>query len=182
MRKVTVGMVGGWLAGVLFVGMLLSSLAGEKVLVLASPPAAAQVGGGATGSEGYALQIYGGVESTPTDGQTVFWGGMINAPNTTAVESKVYIPKAGNMVLFRLFVFVNGTLATTENVTYTVRLNNSTDTALAVTVTLDAATVTAVDTGSIAVVAGDFVEIKAVYPTWSTNPTNVLLGGVIFID
>ena len=35
---------------------------------------------------------------------------------------------------------------------------------------------------SIAVVAGDYVEIKIVCPAWATNPVNVKLGGVVYIE
>jgi len=35
---------------------------------------------------------------------------------------------------------------------------------------------------NIAVVEGDYIEMKLVCPTWSTNPTAVLIGGTLYIE
>ena len=136
----------------------------------------------ATGSGvGYAIQA-AALTHNPADGTTFFFGSPLMAPlQSTSDRRRLYIPKSGNMVLFRVYVFVTS-VVTTESVVFTVRLNDTTDTALSVSIGYVINSNTAVDTGSVAVVEGDYIEIKVVNPSWVTNPTGVLLSAIIFIE
>jgi hypothetical protein len=84
-----------------------------------------------------------------------------------------------------LFGYAGGT-GTNETINLYLRLNNTTDYAIG---TADASvaampvSTTALNGGSgVTVAAGDYIEIKIVYPTWTTNPTAVRWSGVVFVE
>jgi len=52
---------------------------------------------GGAGGLGYSLPIKAASQSTTTDAQTLYWGGMLVAPSTTAARWRVYIPKTGTI-------------------------------------------------------------------------------------
>mgnify|MGYP000465317068 CR=1 FL=1 len=135
----------------------------------------------AGGGLGYALQ--GGASTmSPPDGQTRFFGSLHSQqPVTVSSTRRIYIPRAGNIVRFRVFVLVDGTLGSSETVSHFVRLNDTTD-SLTNNFAYDALSSTGVSTGSVAVVAGDFVEFKMTWPVWATNPTGVYWSAIIFIE
>lgn len=132
------------------------------------------------GGLGYTLAVQA-LTSSPTDAQTIYFGNLPKAPVTAAGTSKVYIPKAGTIKVVELYCF-SGTAGTNESWTIYVRLNNTTDTAIA-TVAASANERRFSNTGlSIAVVAGDYIEIKSINPTWATNPLTTIFGGSIYIE
>lgn len=138
---------------------------------------------GATGSGGlgYAVMARAASQSTTTDGQTMYWGGMLVAPSTTANRWRIYIPKAGTVKAARVYSYA-GTAGTAENWSMYVRINNSSD-ALIQTLALGAADrVWANDAMALSVVAGDYIEIKEVQPSWATNPATVTRSAVIYIE
>ena len=136
-------------------------------------------GGG--GGLGYTLSLRAASQSTTTDAQTLYWGGMLVAPSTTANRWRVYIPKAGTIKAAYIYSYA-GTAGTGESWSMNIRKNNTTDTLI------QALTLAAVDRVwsnvalAIAVVAGDYIEIKEVCPTWATNPATVTRTGVIYIE
>lgn len=134
----------------------------------------------AAGVGGYALLAQANTRS-PADAETLFFGIVSQGLSSAANKNRVIIPKAGNIVRFDMFMVVNGALGTSETVNYHVRLNNTTDN-LTIATTLDAVERQVSATGSVAVVAGDYIEIKVVYPTWVTNPGSVVQTGIIFIE
>lgn len=78
---------------------------------------------------------------------------------------------------------VVGVAGDDEQSTLNLRLNNSTNTAIITNLDLSANFVISNSALSIAVVAGDFVEIQWPTPTWSTtNPTSVFFFGNIFLE
>ena len=129
---------------------------------------------------GYTLSVQA-LTSSPVDAQTIYFGNLPKAPVTTAAISKIYIPRAGNITRAEIYCY-SGTAGTAENWSGYIRLNNATDTLIA---TLGVATNerrfsnTAL---SIAVVAGDYIEIKFINPTWATNPLTTIFGGYIYIE
>lgn len=134
------------------------------------------------GGLGYGLTITAANAATTTDAQTIFFGSLAAlAPGTTADLSRIYIPKAGTIKVVDL-ISHSGTAGTAENWTCNVRLNNTTDTAIATTGASAAVRRWTNAALSIAVVQGDRVEIKCVNPTWATNPANVRWGGVIYVE
>lgn len=135
------------------------------------------------GYEGYALNgatVKNG--GNPTDASTYFFG----ATNATCISftasgrSQIYIPKAGTIKHIR--VTIDNTAGTSETSTMYLRLNNTTDTTISSSIANNAASQTySLDT-SVAVIVGDYVEFKWVCPTWVTNPTNVGVNWIIYIE
>jgi hypothetical protein len=135
-------------------------------------------GGG--GGLGYAINLQA-LTSSPVDAQTVYFGMLPKAPVTSANISKVYIRKAGTIKIAEIYCY-SGTAGTNQAWSLYVRKNNTTDYLIA---TLSLATSERVFSNSalsISVVAGDYVEIKGVQPTWTTNPATTIYGGYIYIE
>ena len=138
---------------------------------------------GITGYQGYSLSSYlGSIALAPADATTYYFGGAFtNALITTAAIRRLYIPKSGTIKA--AYVTFSQTAGTAETSTISIRLNNTTDTAISAAITNDAAVTTFNNTGlSIAVVAGDYIEIKWVTPTWATNPTAVVCNVITYIE
>jgi len=128
----------------------------------------------------YTLSVQA-LTSSPVDAQTIYFGNLPKAPVTTANISKVYIPKTGTIKRAEIYCY-SGTAGTNQAWSGYVRLNNTTDTLIA---TLSVATNERVFSNSalsIAVVAGDYIEIKFINPTWATNPLTTIFGGYIYIE
>jgi hypothetical protein len=131
---------------------------------------------------GYVLQAFG-QSFSPADATTYYIGSKVAATGSTADVNRIYIPKAGTVKGVYLYFNNSGTLGTTETSTVSFRLNNTTDTTVSAVVTNDAASTAFSNASmSVAVVAGDYFELKWVAPTWATNPTNVVVSAVIYIE
>lgn len=138
------------------------------------------LGSGSIPIPGYTLSVQA-LTSSPVDAQTIYFGNLPKAPVTTANISKVYIPKTGTIKRAEIYCY-SGTAGTNQAWSGYVRLNNTTDTLIA---TLSVATNERVFSNSalsIAVVAGDYIEIKFINPTWATNPLTTIFGGYIYIE
>jgi hypothetical protein len=138
------------------------------------------LGSGDLTTLGYTLSVQA-LTSSPVDAQTIYFGNLPKAPVTVAATSKVYIPKAGTIKRAEIYCY-SGTAGTNQAWSGYVRLNNATDTLIA---TLSVATNERVFSNSalsIAVVAGDYFEIKFINPTWPTNPATTIFGGYIYIE
>jgi hypothetical protein len=115
----------------------------------------------------------------PVDAYTYYIGNQAFAP-TTASGRRVYIPKAGTIKVAYLHWL--SSVPSNENISVYIRLNNTADTLIAAIGDTAGTKVFSNAALSIAVVAGDYIEVKIVCPTWATNPTNVALGGTIYIE
>jgi hypothetical protein len=141
------------------------------------------IGSGLTGviaAAAYTLSVQA-LTSTPADNATIYFGQLPKAPTTTANISKVYIPKTGTIKRANIYCYA-GTAGTAENWSAYIRKNNTTDTLIE---TIGAATNERVfnnEALSIAVTAGDYIEIKMINPTWATNPATAIFGGYIYIE
>jgi hypothetical protein len=138
------------------------------------------LGSGSIPIPGYTLSVQA-LTSSPVDAQTIYFGNLPKAPVTVAGTSKVYIPKSGTIKRAEIYCY-SGTAGTNQAWSGYVRLNNLTDTLIA---TLSVATNERVFSNSalsIAVVAGDYIEIKFINPTWATNPLTTIFGGYIYIE
>lgn len=136
-------------------------------------------GGG--GGLGYSLTVYTLSQATLTDAQTIYWGGVIQAPTTTAALRRTYIPKAGTIKA--CYVWMNAaTAGTGESWDCNIRLNNTTDTLVQSLASTAGYRVWSNTSLSIAVVAGDYFEFKMVNPTWATNPATVQFGASVYIE
>jgi len=130
----------------------------------------------------YALQVCCALEPTPADSQTWYWGGSPPATPGGAGTQRVYIPYAGTIKTARIYSYAGGTAGSNENWSMYVRLNNTTDTLIQTLASSSANRIWANDSLAIAVVAGDYIEIKEITPAWATNPTNISHMGVLFIQ
>jgi hypothetical protein len=128
----------------------------------------------------YTLSVQA-LTSSPADGATIYFGQLPKAPTTTANISKVYIPKTGTIKRVNIYCY-SGTAGTAENWSAYIRLNNTTDTLIE---TIGASTNERIfnnESLNISVVAGDYIEIKMINPTWATNPATTIFGGYIYIE
>jgi hypothetical protein len=119
---------------------------------------------------------------SPADGATEFFGYAGVRSSTSVEQTRMYIARAGVIVAAELSWFTLATQGSNENISVYIRLNNSSDTLVA---TVGAASNFRRFSNaalSIAVSAGDYVEIKAVCPTWATNPTSLKMVGYLLIE
>lgn len=131
--------------------------------------------------QGYILQ-YSAASFNPADATTYYMGGNYSDAGSTADMVRIYILQPGTITAANIFIHINGTLATTEAATVSIRLNNTTDYLLSNTVTMSAVTQNFSNTAlSIPVVVGDYIEIKVACPTYVTNPTAARISGGISI-
>lgn len=133
---------------------------------------------------GYALQFSGSI-AAPADATTYYFGANYfdAVVSSTAGLAKIRIPKAGTIKSCYIEVRNRGTAGTTEVSTISIRLNNTTDTTVsAVLITSTVPNAFSNAALAIAVIAGDYIEIKWVTPTWVTNPTNVDIFGCVYIE
>jgi hypothetical protein len=96
-------------------------------------------------------------------------------------STRVYIPRAGTIKVAEIFNY-SGTKGTDEDISIYVRLNGTTDYLVA---TVGESTSERRFTNAsldIAVVVGDYFEMKLVCPTWETNPVQFITGGYVYIQ
>lgn len=143
-------------------------------------------GGGTLNSAALATSPYtlqcATFNNTPADATTYYFGGSFGgAMGTVGGVRRIIFPRAGTVTRIHLvFQVVAGS---NETSTISFRLNDTTDTTISSTVDLSASPAIVSNTAlSIAVIAGDYFEIKWVTPTWVTNPTAVTISGVVFIS
>ncbi len=128
---------------------------------------------------GYAINVQA-LTSSPTDGQTVYFGMLPKAPTTTANISKCYVRKTCTIQTAEIYCY-SGTAGTNEAWSLYIRKNNTTDTLIA---TVSAATNERVFSNaalSIAMVSGDYFELKSVQPTFATNPLTTIWAGYLYM-
>ncbi len=130
---------------------------------------------------GYKLFVQA-LTSSPADTTPFYFGQIPRAVTTTADISKVYIRKAGTITMANILCQTNGTVGSAENWSMYIRLNNTTDTLIATVGVGAAEKVFSKSDLSIAVVAGDYFEIKNVPPAWVTNPTSTICGGYVYLE
>lgn len=130
-------------------------------------------------SAGYTLPFATDGNFSPADSTTYYFGEYVT---TSATAAPIWLPRAGTVKAVYMSVVVGGTLGTTETSTLSFRLNNTTDTTITSVLTAAAARTDFSNSAlAIAVAAGDYCSIKWVTPAWVTNPTTIILSGVIFV-
>jgi hypothetical protein len=136
---------------------------------------------GITGYQGYTLVANTGAFA-PADGTTYYYGNnYTNAATTTATNRRIYIPKTGTIKYVDISTVC--TVGTSEATTLNLRLNNTTNTTISTTLNFSSAVQFQQVSGlSISVVAGDYIEMQFVAPTYATNPTNITITNVIYIE
>jgi hypothetical protein len=129
---------------------------------------------------GYTIPVMASGLATPTDATTYYFGGMNAGPSTSAAVRQIKIFKSGVITGAQITALAT-TTGTDEVWTVNIRLNNTTDYAIA---TVGAATSIRSWTNAaltIAVSAGDYIEIKTTTPTWATDAAGLFFGGYIFV-
>lgn len=131
-------------------------------------------------SEPYTIAVQA-LTSSPADGATVYFGNMPKAPTTTAGANKIYIRDTCVIKRAEIYTF-SGTAGTGEAWSLYIRKNNATDTLIQ---TVSLATNERIFSNTnlnISMVAGDYIELKWVNPTWATNPLTTIAGGYLYIE
>lgn len=121
------------------------------------------------------VQIISASQVNPTDSNTYFLGnnGGFQSPTSTSIAYRFITNYCTITAAYGQFI-VNGTLASSENNTVSIRVNGSSVTDISTTIQLTANPTTFNNTGlSIALVPGDYIEIRWTTPAWVTNPTSV---------
>lgn len=137
---------------------------------------------GITGYQGYSLQI--GVPSLNPADSTTYYFGAPNAAvgNTTDGAFALTIPKFGTIKAVAIDIYTGGALGSSETSTWSVRVN-TTNTTISSTVTTNATTNRFSNTSmSVAVVAGDILQIVFASPAYATNPTTVRGNITVYIE
>jgi len=131
-------------------------------------------------ARGYALQAHMDTPFTIPNNATRYFGA--NGYVTSFQGGvRLYIPRAGTIKWAR-FLWYAETAGSTGNVSLYVRLNESSQ-ELVATVNTSANTKLFVnDSMSMAVAAGDYIEMKITSPSWGTLPQNIHIGGVLWIE
>lgn len=121
--------------------------------------------------------------SSPADSTTYYFGPHWARPlATTAANHKIRFPRAGKITRITIETLVVTTVATTENITASFRLNDTTDTTITSVMQLDQSSETFTNSGlSIAVAAGDYGCIKLAMPAFATNPVDVCVNVQIWV-
>lgn len=136
---------------------------------------------------GYKLDLFGIGAGSPADSTTYFIGGDVAAAsgawlNTTYANASIPVPAAGTITRYYIKVRIRTQNGTAEDVTHTLRINDTTDIgsqALDYDTAMREATVTGLST---AVAVGDTITLKIVCPAWVTNPTGVSIYGWVWIQ
>jgi len=129
---------------------------------------------------GYCINVQA-LTSSPVDAQTVYFGMLPKTPVTVAATSKIYIRKAGTVKIAEIYCY-SGTPGTAESWSLYIRKNNAADTLIATLAVSANERRFSNEALSIAVVAGDYIEIKGIQPTWATNPLTTIYGGYLYIE
>ena len=133
---------------------------------------------------GYTLTVMATASpaGVPADSKNYYYGSCPQPMDEYATYHRIYIPKAGTIKAAYIYWNCAGGGGTTEEISTYIRLNNTSDTLIAA-VGNNLSSKIFSNTGlSIAVAQGDYIEIKSVTPAWVTNPSDVRIGGVIYIE
>lgn len=131
-------------------------------------------------NKGYAINL-GAVLSNTLGSITYYFGMATSGLTTASAVRRVYIPVSGTIK--SAYLYARTTVATsTQTWTMSIRLNNTSNTSIS-SVADNSQDKVWSNTGlSIAVVAGDYIEITTTTPAWTTGPGNTLYYGTIFIQ
>jgi hypothetical protein len=115
------------------------------------------------------------------DGDTLYFGGATTLDfGTVAALAPIYIPYAGTITRAYINWLTTGASAgSNENLSMYFRLNNTSDTLIETIGSTDAHKVFNKADMAVAVIAGDYFEIKIVCPSWATNPDATHIFGVV---
>lgn len=121
----------------------------------------------------YSLVFGSTVVHNPADSTTYYVGQIGQATTTTPDTRRVLVPLTGTIVAAIVSVNAVTAVGTNESWTFNIRVNNTTSTLIANVAANTIYRAPANSALSIAVNAGDAVELEVVCPAWVTNPQGV---------
>ena len=117
--------------------------------------------------------------SSPADAATVYFGQLPKAPSAINTN-RIYFRQSGTITIANIYCY-SGTAGSAEAWSLYIRKNNTTD-YLIQTLSVSAnERVFFNSVMSIPIIAGDYIEIKSVQPTWVTNPLTTIFGGYFIL-
>jgi len=134
------------------------------------------------GKSFYVLNISAAILVTLTDAAIYYFGCMAGGiPSTLSAIARLYIPKSGKINAAYLS-WRAGTAGTGESISAYIRVKDTTDYLIATLANTDAFKLFTNKRMNVPVILDDYIEIKIVCPTWVTNPGNVTLGGILWLE
>lgn len=122
---------------------------------------------------GYVENVFGGLSNYNSSTTYYFSTSGITYTNYT-VNSNFFIPISSTLSTVYGSFYVSGTLASSENVTVAIRVNNTTNINVSTTIKLNSTTVAFNNTGlSTSLNPGDYISFLIITPAWVTPPTSV---------
>jgi hypothetical protein len=131
-------------------------------------------------NKGYAINL-GAASTNIAASSTYYFGVPVLTVQTTAAIRRVYIPQSGTIKGGQIYMRTTSATST-ETWTISIRLNNTTNTTFASTANNSLDKVFGTTGLSIAVVAGDYIEITTTTPAFTTAPGATFIYGSIFIQ
>jgi len=136
-------------------------------------------------THGYSYMLQGQADAfSPADGLTYYIANTPVAPSTVDTDVRVYIPIAGTINWVRIFTnTVGGAAGTNQAISMYLRKNATTDSGLIETISVSSAIrIFDNDALAFAVAANDYISVKMVCPTWTTNPTLMKISWVVRVE
>lgn len=162
-------------------GSATAAFSAELVLTAGTNVEVTTGAGTITVAAGYTLPVHGLEIAAPVSGNTHYFGATLSEPSTTSATSRVYIPRAGTIKRAEIFCY-SKIAGTAESWTVYIRKNDTADTTIASVAAAANVRRFASSAMNLSVSAGDYIEIKAVFPTWATPPENMLFSGVVMVE
>lgn len=129
----------------------------------------------------YALQMHS-KSFDPAISTSYFIGDLFSdVPAALSGTTRLYIPKACTVKAVYV-TFINATPGSNEPSTIVLRLNDTSNTLISATVDNSGAQQLKNITMNLAVIAGDFIEIKWTTPAWGTPPLGVVVKAVVYLS
>lgn len=116
----------------------------------------------------------------PADAATNYLTG--NGISTTDGTNRIYFGRAGTVKAAYVYWFAQSAAGSNESIPATLRINGSTDVAIASVADANAGKLFSNTGLAQGVNASDYFEIKFVFPTWVTNPTSVRMAVTLYIE
>jgi hypothetical protein len=131
-------------------------------------------------SGGYQIFVQA-LTSSPADNAFNYFGAIPAAPTTTAGQRKIYILKSGTIASANIYMY-SGTAGTAENFNISIFKNGGNLTFIKnVSVSANERRFYNYSL-NLPVIVGDYIEIRAFNPNWTTNPLTSIYGGSIYVQ
>jgi hypothetical protein len=137
------------------------------------------------GGDGAAIVRYAlsftSLTGDPEDSVGYFFGNQAGPWLPSYLQRRVVIPKDGTIKAAAI-LWTAYPVGTAENISVYITKNGTSDTLVETIGDTNASKIFDNAALSIAVVAGDYISIKVLTPAWVTNPADVYVSGVVYIE